>query len=247
MTFLKLLALLTLNTIMFSAFGANANKSVHMPDNFVAECERNFPKSEVKVSVKEGSITESNQESIRSLTALAQKTKVIHADQHRTLGLTAMELSWGIDAEFKSLGLDQLNMHCGRPTIKIELEVINHLVRIAKEFAPESCEYNFVHEHEYKHVRLNKKNIKRYAKEVTDALNERFPNPVIYGSSEKVSGEMQRMMDNELLPFFKKVTTKIESEGIELHKLIDTPEEYAKGNKVCAGNISRIIRESDGQ
>lgn len=246
MTFLKLLTFLALHTIVYSAFGANANKSVRVPETFAAECERNFPKSEVKISVKEGLITESNQESIRSLTALAQKTKITHADQHRSLGLTALELSWGIDAEFKSLSLNN-RMHCARPTIKIELEVVNHLVRIAKEFAPKSCEYNFVREHEYKHVRLNKKNIKRYAKAVVDAVNERFPNPILYGSSEKVTGKMQSMMDNELLPFIKEVTAKMEREGIELHKLIDTPEEYAKGNKVCGGNISRIIRESDGQ
>jgi hypothetical protein len=248
MTFLKLLAFLALHTIMYSAFGANANKSVRaLPETFVSECELNFPKSEVKINVKEGTITESNEESIRSLTALAQKTKVIHADQHRTLGLTTLELSWGIDAEFNSLRLQNLNMQCARPTIKIELEVVNHLVHIAKEFPPKSCEYNFVREHEYKHVRLNKENLRRYAKEATNALNERFPNPILYGSIENVTEKMQKMMDNEWLPFIKKVTAKMESEGMELHKLIDTPEEYAKGHKVCAGKISQVIRASDGQ
>jgi len=248
MTFLKLLVFLALHTIIYSAFGATANKLVHpVPDTFVSECEHNFPKSEVKIIVKEGSINESNQESIQSLTALARKTKVIHADQYRTLGLTTLELSWGIDAEFNSLRLEKLNTQCARPKIKIELEVLNHLVHIANEFPPNSCEYKFVQEHEYKHVRLNKKNIKRYAQEVVTALNKRFPNTIIYGSVEDVNKKMQRMMDHDWLPFIKEVTAKMESEGMELHKLIDTAEEYAKGHNVCGGKISRIIREMERQ
>lgn len=247
MTFFKFLAFLALPTIMYSAIGSDANASVPLvPETFVSKCELNLPKSEVKISVDEGSIAENNQESMRSLTALARQTKVIHADEHRTLGLTTLELSWGIDAEFKSLRLGNLDIQCARPKIKIELKVIDHLVRIAKEFPPKSCEYNFVREHEYKHVSLNKRNIKRYAREVITVFHERFPNKILYGSIDNVTGETQRMMDNDWLPFIKKITAKMESEGMELHKLIDTPEEYAKGNKVCAGKISRIIRESEG-
>ena len=231
-------------TIICPALGATPNKSIStkMPESFVSTCENNFQASEVVFNFRDIPVEEDYKESIKSLTVLARKLKAVHSNERYVLGLTTSKLSWGLDASYESLRLPDLNVACARPKIKIELEVIYHKVQIAKELSRNSCEYDFVRDHEYKHVNINKDNMRRNSKELIAAFNNRFPNRIIYGSIEKVSREVQTTMDNEWIPFIKKTTAKMEIEGNKSHKALDSPEEYAKGNTVCSGKISNILQ-----
>ena len=246
---MKVVIFFGLLAVMQPAFAAKVNDSVDdaIPETFIAACELSFPTSEVEVSFRDKPVKESQKESIRSLTALARKYNAAHSSEHHVLGLTTSELSWEIGSEFKSLPLGSPDIHCARPKIKIELEVNYHVVHIASELPPQSCEYNFVHDHEYEHVKINKDNMQRYIKEIVADFKKHFPNKILYGSSEKLNREMQKAMSNEWLPFIKEVTAKMEAEGIKRHQAIDTPEEYAKGSTVCSGKISAIIRASESK
>ena len=244
---MKVVIFFGLLAIMQPVFAAKLNKYISdaIPETFISACERSFPTSEVTVSFRDKPVKEDHKESIRSLTALARKYNAAHSGDHRVLGLTTSELSWEIGSEFKSLPLGNPDIHCARPNINIEVEVNYHVVHIAKELPLESCEYNFVHDHEYDHVKINRDNMQRYIKEIVADFKNHFPNKILYGPSEKLNSEMQKAMSNEWLPFIKEVTAKMEAEGMKRHNNIDTPEEYAKGNTVCSGKISTIIRASE--
>ncbi len=238
---MKLVIFLGLLAIINPALGETKSSNT-MPETFVSTCEQKFPTPEVIFNFRDVALEEDYRESIQSLTASARKTNSIHSGARHVLGLTTFKLSWGLDASVESLQLREQDIACARPTIKIELEVLYHKVHIAKEFARNSCEYNFVRDHEYKHVNINKDNMRRHSNELVAAFNKQFPNRIIYGSIEKVNKEVQATMDKKWIPFVKKTTAKMEAEGNKRHQALDSPEEYAKGNTACSGKISNILQ-----
>jgi hypothetical protein len=244
---MKSVTFIGLLTMTYPAFGENPNKSIgdKVPETFRSTCENKFPTSEIIFNFRDVPVKEDHNESIQSLTNLARKSKAVHSSERHVLGLTTSKLSWGLDASYESLRLSELDMACARPKIKIELEVIYHKVHIAKELSRNSCEYNFVHDHEYKHVNINQENVLRHSNELVAAFNKRFPNRIIYGPIAKVNNEVETKMNNEWIPFIKKATAKMEAEGNKRHKAIDSSEEYEKGNTVCSGKISSIIQASE--
>jgi hypothetical protein len=239
---MKLVIFFGLLSVILPVFGAVKSNN-KMPADFVSDCEKSFPTSEVIVNFHDIPVEEDQKESIQSLTISARKSN-IHSGEPYVLGLTTLTLSWGLDASVKLLRLNDLNVACARPQIKIELKVIDHKVHIAKELPRNSCEYNFVRNHEYKHVNINKDNMRRYSKELVAAFNKQFPNRIIYGSFEKVNSEVQTTMNKKWTSFIEKATAKMEIEGNKRHKALDSPEEYAKANTVCSGGISSIIQAS---
>ena len=238
---MKLVIFLGLLAIINPALGATKSSRT-MPEAFVSTCEQKFPTPEVIFNFHDVAVEEDYKESIQSLTALARKTNSIHSAAHYVLGLTTSNLSWRLDATVESLQLREQDIACAQPTIKIELEVLYHKVHIAKEFASNSCEYNFVRDHEYKHVNINKDNMRRYSKELIAAFNKQFSNRIIYGSIENVNKEVQAAMNKQWIPFVKKTTAKMEAEGNKRHQVLDSPEEYAKANTACSGKISSILQ-----
>jgi hypothetical protein len=240
---MKLIIFFGLLSVILPAFGA-VKYSNEMPASFVSDCEKNFPRSEVILNFHDIPVEEDQKESIRSLTISARKSK-IHSGERYALGLTTLKLSWALDASVKLLRLNGPNVACARPQIIIELKVIDHKVHIAKELPRNSCEYNFVRDHEYKHVNINKDNMRRYSKELVAAFNKQFPSRIIYGSFEKVDSEVQKTMNKKWTSFIEKATAKMEIDGNKRHKALDSPEEYAKANTVCSGRISNIIEASE--
>jgi hypothetical protein len=238
---MKLAIFFGLLAVINLAFGATKSGN-KMPETFVSACEQKFPTAEVIFNFRDVDVEEDYRESIKSLTASARKSNSIHSGARHVLGLTTYKLSWGLDASVESLQLRELDVACARPTIKIDLEVLYHKVHIAKEFARNSCEYNFVRDHEYKHVNINKDNMRRHSKELIAAFNKQFSNRIIYGSIAKVNKEVQTTMDKKWIPFVKKTTEKMEAESNKRHKVLDSPEEYAKGSTVCSGKISAILQ-----
>ncbi|RYY76270.1 MAG: hypothetical protein EOO52_01765 [Gammaproteobacteria bacterium] len=244
---MKLVLFFGLSALTCAAIGAGPPKSIKVPQSFISTCENKFPESEIIFNFRDAPVEEDQKESIRSLTVSARNSNTVHSGERHVLGLTTSKLSWGLDTSYESLHLSDLNVACARPKIKIELEVIYHKVHIAKELSRNSCEYNFVREHEYKHVKINKENMQKHSKEIVAAFNKRFPNRIIYGPIEKVNKEVQTSMSNAWMPFIKKATAKMEQEGNKRHKAIDSVEEYKKSNTVCSGRIPSIIQASENK
>ena len=236
---MKFVIFLGLLSVILPVFG-EVKHSNKMPASFVSDCEKNFPTSEVILNFHDTPVEEDQKETIQSLTISARKSN-IHSGKRYVLGLTTLKLSWGLDASFKLLRLSEPNVACARPQITIELKVIDHKVHIARELPRNSCEYNFVRDHEYKHVNINKDNMRQYSKELIAAFKKQFPNRIIYGSYEKVDSEMKKTMNKKWTSFIEKATAKMEIEGNKRHKALDSPEEYAKANTVCSGRIPSIF------
>jgi hypothetical protein len=250
---LKILLFLGLLATVSSAFASGLRDAIQLdvhgkiPEKVITTCETNLPPVKVNVSIQESPVVETNDVSIQSLTKMALELHNSHVKDRYVLGLTTIELSWHANAQYKSYEFTNPGIRCARPEMKIDLIMLYHKVQIAKDVSPGSCEYNFIREHEYRHVKVNKENVKRYAREIAKEFQEHFQSKIYYGSSVTVEKTVRNEIDNRWLPFVGRTTKKLEREGDARQSLIDTPEEYAKANVACSGNIARILKSAYGK
>ncbi|MEN0036332.1 MAG: hypothetical protein AAGC78_04660 [Cellvibrio sp.] len=213
---------------------------VVVPDDFISACEQNLPPVAISINRHEGTVNESNTESIRRLNDIRLKTND-HASEGDMLGLTLAQLSWEYNVMYRSFQMLEPNIHCARPEIKVDMVVINHTVYIAKELPRGSCEYEVIREHEYRHVKINEENFKNYAKKLADDFQKEFNSKIYYGPLDVVDKAIKDEMQKYWGPFIERTTKKLEKDGHNLHKSIDTPEEYARIPSMCSGGITRIM------
>lgn len=240
---IKTIVLGHLSIVICSAASAELSEPDNIPDQFTKECEHHFPPTSIEVTFVDATITENHLKSFKEITTSARALKSTHADESYVLGQTKFESTWRLSAEFASLQIEGKDLHCIRPKIKIELGFNYHQIEIAKELEYQSCEYNFVRNHEYQHVYINKNNMETYRRELAEAVNYRFSSSILYGAYDTVKNQLETMKDSDWLPFVKDTIAKLEAEGANRHKLLDTPEEYAKGNTVCDGKIPAVMRK----
>lgn len=245
---LKTLAFYFLLTAACFAFGEVVNESttknapVDAPASIVAACENNLPLIDIHVQIQESPILETNEASVSELTNIALKLNNPHAQNRDILGLATMEIVWDANIKYKSFEFSNPSIHCARAEVIVDLIVLYHTLQVAKDFMPETCEYNFIREHEYKHVKVNEENLKRYAKELVDRFKANFQNKIYYGSLDSIANTINDESQNYWLPFIGEATKNIEEDGRARHQFIDTPEEYKKVDFVCSGNISRFLK-----
>lgn len=214
------------------------------PSQFKNECESRFPTTATEVTLVDSSVTEHHTKSLKQITASARELKTSHAEESYVMGLTRVETSWRLSVEMKSLTQESDNISCLKPAIKIELGLNSHSIDIAKELEYQSCEYNFVRNHEYQHVRINRDQLQRSKWQLENSFNANFSIPIVFGSLETLKDQIEEIKNREWIPFIKNAIKAMENERDNKHKLIDTPEEYAKGNSVCEEKIPEIIRAS---
>lgn len=250
---LKILIFFGLLAIMSSSFANGLRDSIQLdvhgkiPEKIVTTCETNLPPIAVNVSIQESPVEETNDVTVRSLTNIALKLNNPHVKDHYVLGLTTIELSWHANAQYKSYQFTNPSIRCARSEMKIDLIMLYHKVQIAKEISPGTCEYDFVRKHEYRHVKLDEENVKSYAREIKREFQDHFESKIYYGSSGAVEKAVRNEIDNNWLPFVSRTAKTLEKEGTDRQKLIDTPEEYAKGNVACSGNIARLLNRYYGK
>jgi hypothetical protein len=209
---LKNLIFIGLLAITSSAFGSGLRDSVlldvhgKIPEKIISTCEANLPPVRVNVNIQESPVKETNDVNVRSLTKMAVELNNPHVKDRYVLGLTTIELSWQANAQYKSYEFTNPGIRCARSEMKVDLVVLYHKVQIAKEIAPGSCEYNFVREHEYRHVKLNNENIKHYAREIAKEFEENYQSKIYYGSSGTVEKTVRNEIDNHWLPFVSRTS-----------------------------------------
>lgn len=124
-------------------------------------------------------------------------------------------------------------------SLRIGYKDIN--VIIADEFKPGSCAYNFIMQHEQKHVDVNRGVLIEYSallkKKIEDYLRINglmvMPNP----------SYAEKILKERVLEIIKKSQSEMDTENRRRQKLIDSPEEYAKANSACNGTIAKQVRD----
>lgn len=154
------------------------------------------------------------------------------------LGLTHTESRVGVKVEGRMLSDPATGYECVAPRLDIKLTYLPIVVYVGREFAPGTCSYREILAHEMRHLDVYLNYLPRAEKIVGDALARRFGGKPLYAPAGQVRALLQREVDTGWMPFIKNEMAKVE----RLQAAIDTPQEYARLGKVCAGEVQSLIR-----
>ena len=154
------------------------------------------------------------------------------------LGLTRTESRVGLKVQGRMLSDPASGYECVAPRLDITLSYLPIVVYIGREFAPGTCSYREILAHEMRHLATYLAFMPQAEKTVGAALARRFQGKPLYAPSGQARDLLQRELDTGWMPFIKNEMTKVE----RMQAAIDTPQEYARLGKVCAGEVQSLIR-----
>ena len=201
---------------------------------FQARCEDTVGASVSSLSSKHEGYRVDNSYSFHGLSAL----KGDRAPGSYVLGLTHTESRVAIGVRGRVLSDPATGYECVAPRLEVKLHYLPIVVYVGREFAPGTCAYREILAHELRHRDIYLGFLPRAEKIVGDALARRFEGKPLYAPRGQARDLLQREIDTGWMPFIKREMGKVE----RLQAAIDTPQEYARLGKVCAGEVQSLIR-----
>jgi len=156
------------------------------------------------------------------------------------LGLTHTEARVSIKVGGRML-IDQASRHeCVAPRIDVNLYYAPIVIYVSREFPPGSCSYQEVLAHEMRHLKTYQDFLPRAEAIVRARLAARFAGKPLYAPIGQARNLLQREVDRSWMPYIQREMAKVEV----LQAAIDTPHEYARLGKVCAGEVQSLLRQA---
>lgn len=113
-------------------------------------------------------------------------------------------------------------------------------VYIASEFPQNSCSFQAVLTHEQKHVETNRQVLNEYAPVIRDRLIKYLK---LYGMFIVPNqAYADKLLREKVTQVVNEVSKEMMEENRRRQKLIDSPQEYARNNTICNGQISRVVQ-----
>lgn len=150
-----------------------------------------------------------------------------------TLGLTVSEMSIQAKA---TPSLDQFadRICVGISDLDVVLDYPNLTVYIDKKYAPSSCEYKIIKDHENYHVMVAQQALPFYKKDIENAIYKALQkmSPKVVYSTQDIQPTLHQLTDSVLSsvqPVLKHINAKL----LEKNAAIDTPEMYRQTTAMC--------------
>jgi len=201
---------------------------------FQARCEDTIGQSVSVMSSQQNGYRVDNSYSFHGLSAM----KGERAPGSYVLGLTRTESRVAIGVQGRMLSDPATGYECVAPRLDIKLTYLPIVVYVGRVFPPGSCSYREILAHEMRHLDIYLNYLPQAEKAVGDALARRFEGKPLYAPAGQVRNLLQREIDSGWMPFVKNEMAKVE----RMQAAIDTPQEYARLGKVCAGEVQSLIR-----
>lgn len=214
-----------------AAAAGNAAAATRTP--FQIRCEDSISKTVSVLSAKSNGYTINNQLPYRALTL---KTGSIDG-RKETLGLTVTRAQYGATLGGPVLQDGASGYECVAPRVEIKLNYAPVLIYVGNEFAPGTCPYNVILEHELRHLKAYMDNLARVEQAVREALERRFEAKPLYAPSGTAQSALQHEINSLWFPFIHAEFDKGNAEQAK----IDTPQEYARLGDSCNGEIRQIM------
>jgi hypothetical protein len=160
----------------------------------------------------------------------------------QTLGLTETKFKLSSDINGSTFIDPKTNQSCIKPVIRVKIEIGPQVVSIAKEFSRDTCSFWEIAGHELRHVRANQSQAEAVALELQAAMNKSFNGRVFYGTREELEHALSENVSHEWLKWGIARFDLVKA----THKMIDSPEEYARSNTMCNGEVPRILSQPKG-
>lgn len=201
---------------------------------FQARCEDSIGESVSLMTSKHDGYRVDNTYSFHGLSAL----KGDRAPGSYVLGLTRTESRVAIGIQGRMLADPASGYECVAPRLEVKLHYLPIVVYVGREFVPGTCAYREILAHELRHRDIYLGFLPGAEKAVSAALERRFAGKPLYAPRGQARDLLQREINTGWMPFIKREMAKVE----RLQASIDTPQEYARLGKVCAGEVQSLIR-----
>lgn len=206
---------------------------------FQARCEDSIGKAVSVLRSAQNGYTINNTVSFHGLTAM----KAGGARNAYVLGLTRTESRMAINLQGAMLSDPASGYECVAPNITVSLFYSPIVVYVGREFSPGSCAYQEILAHEMRHLKTYLDHLPKVEVTVRAALSRRFDNKPLYAPAGRARALLQQELDTGWMTYIKNEMAKVEI----LQAAIDTPQEYARLSKVCAGEVQSLIRPAKRQ
>ncbi len=201
---------------------------------FQAKCEDTIGQAVSVFTLRQNGYRVDHSYSFHGLTRLKGK----RAPGTYVLGLTRAESQVTIAATGRMLSDPATGYECVAPRLEVNLTYLPIIVYVGREFAPGTCAYKEILAHEMRHLNTYMDFLPRAEKVVRAALEKRFAGKPLYAPVGQARNLLQREIDTGWMNYIKNEMAKVEA----LQAAIDTPQEYARLGKVCAGEVQSLIR-----
>jgi hypothetical protein len=200
---------------------------------FQIRCEDTISKSVSVLKAQQDGYTINNQLPYRALTARTGSMD----RRMETLGLTVTQGLHKAAVGGPILQDPVSGYECIAPKVDIQLYYSPVRIYVGSEFAPGTCAYKEILDHEMRHLKAHMDNLARVQKVVGDALNKRFAGQPMYAPSGTALSALQHEVGSNWFNFIRDEFEK----GKADQDRIDTPEEYARLGKACNGEIAAVL------
>ncbi|UVW27552.1 hypothetical protein [Massilia sp. H6] len=154
------------------------------------------------------------------------------------LGLTRTEAHVSIRAGGRLLADPASGYECIAAQIEVKLYYPPIVIYVSRELTPHSCSYREVLAHEMRHLDTYLGYLPQAEARVRTALGRRFEGKPLYARTGQAQALLQREIDRGWMPYIKNEMARVEA----LQAAIDSPQEYARLGKVCAGEVQSLLR-----
>lgn len=202
---------------------------------FQARCEDSLPRAAVHWSVDDGGSRIDNTLTTGTLSAMKG-----HVPGTRVLGLTRTEARVTLALRSARLQDAASGYECIAPQIAATLRYLPVVVYVGSEFAPGTCAYREVLAHEERHLRAYRDFLPQAQARLRSLLAARFDGQPLYAPAGQAGVLLQRELDGRWMPQLRAVLAEVE----RVQAAIDTPQEYARLSKVCAGEVQSLLESA---
>jgi hypothetical protein len=199
---------------------------------FQVRCEDTIGATVVKLTSSDSGYSVDNSLPLRSLTRMKEGSGASFV-----LGLTRTEsrISFALDG---AILIDpKTRYECVAPKIDVLLAYQPIVIYVGKEFLPGTCAYQEILAHEMRHLKAYLDHLPKVERVVRAALKTRFSGQPIYAPAGQAKRLLEQEMDGGWMPYIKNEMAKVE----RLQAAIDSPQEYARLSKVCAGEVQLLV------
>jgi hypothetical protein len=202
------------------------------PDPFELRCEREMG---AQIEVHFGAVAYRVSNTVSS--ARLGNRSVRNSVSQRMLGMT--EIRARSEVSFDAPGLTDAasDRECVAPKISVTLMLPPLDVYVAREFAPNSCAYHQVLNHELRHVQVYREALPALAQKIRGALAERFGSSPLYAARNQGMDKLEHEIDNWLRPMIRAGLQAIEVAQAQ----IDTDDEDSRISRSCQGEIAHRV------
>ena len=199
---------------------------------FQVRCEDTIGKAGIEMRTRQGGYSINNSLSWRTLDAMRNTTGKGHV-----LGLTRTESRMAFESKGALLRDKTSGYECISPRMAVSLFYTPAVIYVGREFAPGSCAYREILAHEMRHLKTYLDHLPKVESVVRAALVRRFDNKPQYAPAGQAEALLEQEIEHTWMPYIKNEMNRVEP----LQAAIDTPQEYTRLSKVCAGEVQSII------